>query len=259
MNSTLAASLAALALVAASRGAAPLAAQENGLAALLAERQKSIPGGRHAFEETWLLPEDGAAATAEATRFAGRVAVFQEAPRERIEIRPATDGALGDPIVIVSDGEGYHLVTRVGATPLAGSVQAGDPFVRLVLAGPAGAAPPHRVVTARGVAAVVLRSQGRPAFESDVAFELKLPQVGGGLLKTGLSSFSPAQNTQVTSAAGARGVGQLQTAAGSVAVTPDPAAVAWMDAQTVSPIAFEAFKRAVRLDPYDALPDGSAP
>jgi len=248
------------ALLAGALLAAPLAAQED-LASLLAERQQSVPRGKHSFEETWLLPEGGGAApNAEATRFAGRVTVYQEGPRERLEIRRAAEGRLGEPIVIVSDGRGYHLVTAVGATEVTASAPAGDPFVRLILAGPPGEAPTHRVVSAPGggVAAVVLRSPGMPAFDSGKAFELKLPQVGGGLLKSGLSSFSAAGNTQVVASAGARGVDQLRTANGTISVTPDPDAVRWMEAQDVSAIEFESFKQEERLKPYDALPKSPA-
>jgi len=236
----------------------PLAAQQD-LSETLAERKESIPRGKHVFDETWLLPENGVG-EADAARFAGRVTVYQEAPRERIEVRPVQNGRLAEPIVIVSDGDAYHLVTKVGATPLEGSAPASDAFVRLVLAGPAGAAPRHRVVPAAGggVAAVVLRNEGRPAFDSGSAFELRLPQVGGGLLKSGLSSFSPAGNTQVTSAAGARGVGQVRTADGTISVTPDPGAVEWMEQRSVSAVELESFKLAERLPPYDALPMGES-
>ena len=240
-------------------GASPLAAQD--LAGILAERRESVPESKRVFEETWLLPASGdVAPSAEATRFAGRVSVYQQAPKERIEIRKVDEGALGDPIVIVSDGRGYHLVTRVGATDFTASAPARDPFVMLVLSGPAGSAPAHRVVPGAGggIAAVVLRSEGRPAFESDEAFELELPQVGGGLLKSGLSSFSAAQNTQVTASAGARGVDQIQTANGRVSVNPDPAAVEWMESRPVSAVELETFRHEGRLGPYGALPEEPA-
>ncbi|HUP01095.1 MAG TPA: hypothetical protein VM737_06195 [Gemmatimonadota bacterium] len=252
--------IAIIALAAVPLIAPSLAAQED-LAGILVERREGVPAGKRAFEETWLLPAaGGVVSSADETRFAGRVSVFQQGSKERIEIRPVEEGALGDPIVIVSDDGGYHLVTRVGATPFATSAPARDPFVQLVLTGPAGAAPPHRIVPGPGggVAAVVLRSEGRAAFDPDEAFELRLPQVGGGLLRTGLSSFSAAQNTEVTASAGARGVDQVRTANGTVSVTPDPAAVEWMEARRVSPVEFETFKMEARLPPYDALPEEPA-
>ena len=242
--------LAALAVL---PGAAPANAQTD-LAALLDGRQKAVPEGRHAFQETWLLPAPGATG---GSQFAGRATFYQDGPRERIEVRPVRDGALEEPVVVVSNGRSYHLVTKVGSTPLAESAPAADPLLRLVLAGPPGEAPQHRTVALpEGGEAVVLRSVLDPDFDAGQAFRLRLPQVGGGLLKTGLSQFSAAQNTQLTASAGARGVDQVRTADGSISVTPDPEAVRRMEAQTVSEVELEGFKLEAGLAPYDALPDG---
>lgn len=238
------------------------AAGQQDLEAILSVRRDAMPDDRRSFEETWLLPAEGTSApdAAAVTRFAGRATVYQDDRKERIEIRPVSGGGLGEPIVIVSDGGRYHLVTRVGATPLTGSAVAGDPLVRLVLEGPPGQSPPHRTVPAAGggVAAVVLRHARQGEFESDDAFALRLPQVGGGLLKQGLSSFSPGADPTVTASAGARGVGQVRTANGTISVTPDPEAVRWMETVRVSPLALEAFKLEGRLTPYDALPAAGA-
>lgn len=234
-------------------GAASASAQED-LAALLAGRQEAVPEGRHAFQETWLLPAPDDIGRSE---FAGRATFYQDGPRERIEVRPVRDGALEEPVVVVSNGRSYHLVTKVGSTPLAESAPAADPLLRLVLAGPPGEAPQHRTVPlAEGGQAVVLRSALDPDFDAGQAFRLRLPQVGGGLLKSGLSQFSAAQNTQLTASAGARGVDQVRTADGSISVTPDPEAVRWMEAQAVSEVELEGFKLEAGLAPYDALTDG---
>jgi len=238
---------------------APARGQELG--AVLETRREALPKGKHAFQETWLLPAEGAsAASADATVFSARVTVYQDAPRERLEIYPVEHGELGDPLIVVSDGKAYQLVTKVGATPLASSARAGDRLVGLVLAGPPGQAPEYRVLAAPdgGVAAVVLRHAQKPDFDGSRAFALRLPQVGGGTLKSGLSEFSAANNSQVTASAGARGVDQIQTANGNVSVDPDPAAVQWMDGLAVNPVSLEAFKRDGRLTPYDALPAESA-
>ncbi len=235
---------------------APAIAQQD-LGTLLAERQEAVPRGRHAFQETWLMPAPGA--DAGPSVFAGRATVYQDGPRERIEIRRVENGALNDPIVIVSNGRSYQLVTRVGSTPLVESAPADDPLLRLVLAGPPGDAPQHRRVPLPvGGQAVVLRNAIDPDFDSGDAFRLRLPQVGGGLLKSGLSQFSPAQNTELTASAGARGVDQIRTADGTISVTPDPEAVRWMDAQAVSEVELERFKLEAGLAPYDALPGSDA-
>jgi hypothetical protein len=229
----------------------PASAQEE-LSALLAARQQTVPRGRHAFQETWLMPSQKDAGPA--SEFAARATVYQDGPRERIEIRKVEGGELKEPIVIVSNGRSYHLVTKVGATSFVETAPAADPLVRLVLAGPAGEAPQHRTVPVADVGqAIVLRSPLEPEFSSGEAFQLRLPQAGGGLLKSGLSEFSAAQNTQLTASAGARGVGQVRTANGTISVTPDPEAVRWMDAQTVSEVELEQFKLEAGLAPYDGL------
>ena len=245
-----------LALLSALLLAGPASGQQD-LASILTARHDALPGGKHAYQETWLLPAEGAAAPGPgATVFAGRVTVYQDGARERLEIFPVENGELTDPLIVVCDGGTYHLVTRVGATPLVSSARAGDRLVALVLAGPPDRAPEYRVVPAPdgGVAAVVLRHAQPPDFDDSEAFALRLPQVGGGALKSGLSRFSAANDAQVTASAGARGVDQVQTPDGAVSVNPDPDAVQWMDGLAVDPLAFEAFKREARLSPYDALP-----
>jgi hypothetical protein len=235
--------------------AAPAFAQGD-LGATLEARGQGIPRGDHSFHETWLLPASGESApNPQATVFAGRVTVWQSAPRERIEIFPAENGQLGDPIVIVSDGRAYHLVTSVGATPLLQAAPARDRLVRLILAGPPGEAERYRVVDApqSGVAAVVLRQNLSSDFDADDTFALRLPS-GGGVLSSGLSRFSAAGDPEVTAAAGARGVDRVRTAEGEVDVNPDPAAVAWMEALQVAAGDLESFKREAGLAPYDALP-----
>jgi hypothetical protein len=157
--------------------AAPVLAQDD-LGAILDARREALPRSARAFHETWLLPASGEAApNAQATVFAGRVTVWQRAPRERLEIFPAENGGLGDPIVIVSDGRGYHLVTAVGATPLAQTAPARSRLVRLILARPAGEANRYRVVDAPqgGVSAVVLRQGLASDFEPDRAFGCRAP------------------------------------------------------------------------------------
>jgi hypothetical protein len=160
-------------------------------------------------------------------------------------------------VVIVSDGDGYWLVTKVGATPLAESARASDAWLALVLAGPPGETPAYRTVDAAngGVAAVVLRASEPTDFDEEKAFALRLPQGGSGLVREGLAQFSPGRDPNVTAAAGARGVDQVETAEGTVSVTPDPAAVEWMEDQRVSPAALERFRLEGRLSPYDALPE----
>ncbi len=238
--------------------AVSLSAQDD-MAAVLDARQQAIPTGKRVFEETWLTPAAPAEPTAEPS-FAGRVVVFQDRPQERIEIRRATAGESENPIVIVSDGRSYYLVTRVGATDLISSEPIGDPFVQQVLRSPPGAVEPHRTVNDRDgtTTAIVLRHARDTDFDENDAFELKSPQVESSLLKKGLSSFSAAQDRHVAASAGARGVDEIETANGKVSVTPDPAAVEWMEDQSVPPLEFEQFLIEARLVPYDNLPEPQA-
>jgi hypothetical protein len=238
---------------------APGSSAAQALQATLDARREGMPGGKRSWQETWLVPETGpsAADAAQVRKFAGRVVAYQEGDRERLELRAARGTELDEPVVVVSDGEAYWLVTRVGASPLAESAKASDPWLGLVLAGPPGDAPAHRAVPAAdgGVAAVVVRSPQPSDFDASAAFALKLPQGGSGLVRTGLAQFSPGADPTVTAAAGTRGVDQVQTANGTVSVTPDPEAVRWMEAQAVSAVALESFRMEGRLDPYDVLPE----
>ena len=92
---------------------ASTASGQDDLGAVLAVRQEAVPKGRHAFQETWLLPEPGAAAGSP-NRFGGRVNVYQDGPRERLEIRRVEGDLLGDPADLPSDlvVAGQHLVRR---------------------------------------------------------------------------------------------------------------------------------------------------
>jgi hypothetical protein len=245
----------ALAIAAASPPPAPAQA----LQATLEARREEMPRGKHAWQETWLVPESGASApdAARVTKFGGRVWAYQDGDRERLELRAFRGDELEEPVVVVSDGDEYWLVTKVGATPLAESARASDPWLALVLAGPPGEAPQHREVPAEGggVAAVVVRAPEPADFDEDEAFALRLPQGGSGLVREGLAQFSPGRDPNVTAAAGTRGVDQVETANGAVSVTPDPAAVEWMEEQRVTPGALERFRLEGRLSPYDGLPE----
>ncbi|HET6363197.1 MAG TPA: hypothetical protein VFH11_14245 [Gemmatimonadota bacterium] len=239
--------------------ALPASALAQTLQAALDARRESMPRGKHAWQETWLVPESGTSApeAGQVSKFGGRVWAYQDGDRERLELRAARGDELEEPVVIVSDGDAYWLVTKVGATPLAESARASDAWLALVLAGPPGDTPAYRTLAAAdgGVAAVVLRAPEPADFDADKAFALRLPQGGSGLVREGLAQFSPGRDPNVTAAAGARGVDQVETAEGTVSVTPDPAAVEWMEDQRVSPAELERFRLEGRLSPYDALPE----
>src|SRR5687768_2279672 len=91
------------------------AANGQALEATLSARQKALAQGKRAYQETFLTAPAGGAVTEKDLRLAAKVAVFQEAPRERLEIRPVSGTAFGEPVVVVSNGTDYFLVTKLGS------------------------------------------------------------------------------------------------------------------------------------------------
>ena len=219
----------------------------------LAARQKALPKEKRAYEETILTGPAGGAAAEKDLKLAAKVAVFQEAPRERVELRPVSGSAFGEPVVVVSNGQGYFLVTKVAATPLAKSARASDPLVLQALASMPDATGRRREVKAPDgkLLAVIYRTPRSADFSASTAFSLKQPKLGGGLLKKGLASFGESDVT-VTASAGARGVDEIETPEGRVSVTPDSSAVVWLDSRHVGPLELEAFLLEGELGPYAA-------
>ena len=218
----------------------------------LSARQKALPKGKRAYDETFLTPPAGGAAGEKDLKLTAKVAVFQDAPRERLEIRPLKGAAFGEPIVIVSNGKGYFLVTKLGSTPLAESARASDPFVLQALASMPNETTKKRRVTGPDgkLVAVVYREPRSADFSAATAFSLKPAKVGGGLLKKGLASFGESDDTAVTASAGARGVDEIDTPSGKVSVTPDSSAVVWLESREIDPLELEEFLLAGELGPY---------
>jgi hypothetical protein len=219
----------------------------------LAARRQALPAQKTAYAETFLLAPAGGAASEKDLKLSAKVAVSQQAPKERIEIQPVSGDAYGDPVTIVGDGKDYFLITKVGtATPLAKSDKAQDPLVLQVLASMPNATGKKRVEkTPDGKLAAVVYRETRPAdFDDKAAFSMKAPKIGGGILKPALSSLSPDDKPTVTASAGARGVDEIDTPDGKVPVTPDSSAVVWMEQRQVNPVALEEFLAAGGLGPY---------
>jgi hypothetical protein len=230
-------------------GSAVVAAQS--LNETLTARQKALGKGKRAYAETFLGGPSGGASEKD-LKLAAKVAVFLEPPRERLEISPVSGKSFGEPVVIVSNGKGYFLITKVGSTPLEKSAKASDPLVLQVLSSSPSQTAKKRQVTGAGgkLLWVVYRESRTADFNSATAFSLKPTKVGGGLLKKGLASFADSDDTVVTASAGARGVDEIETPEGKVSVTPDSAAVVWLESLEVSPLEFEAFLLAGGLGPY---------
>ncbi len=237
--------------------AAPEAAGQT-LDATLAARQQALPKQKTAYVETFLNAPAGGAASEKDLKLAAKVAVAQEAPRERIEVQPVSGETFGETVTVVSDGKGYFLVTKVGSTPLAKSAMAQDPLILQALASMPNETSKKRVLkTPEGKLSSVVYREPRPAdFSEATAFSLQAPKLGGGLLKKGLSSFAADDQTAVTASAGARGVDEIDTPNGKVPVTPDSSAVVWLEGHEVSPLALEAFLLAGGLGPYAGTEEG---
>ncbi|HEY7462781.1 MAG TPA: hypothetical protein VIC59_13030 [Gemmatimonadota bacterium] len=231
-------------------GAPQAAAQDLG--ATLAARQQALPKQKTAYLETFLNAPPGGASAEKDLKLAAKVAVAQEAPRERIEIQPVSGNTFGETVIVVGNGKDYFLVTKVGSTPLAKSAKAQDALVLQALgSAPNETAKKRALKTSDGKLAAVIYREPRPAdFNSSTAFSLEAPKLGGGLLKKGLSSFADSDQPVVTASAGARGVDEIDTPDGKMPVTPDSSAVVWLEEREVSPLDLEAFLVAGRLGPY---------
>jgi hypothetical protein len=221
----------------------------------LADRQKALTKGKHAYLETFLTAPAGGAATEAQLKLAAKVAVFQEAPRERLEINPVSGNSFGEPVVVVSDGKGYFLVTKVGSSPLAKSAKASDPLVLRALASMPGETARKRQVKGPDgkLLALIYRESRGADFSSSTAFSLKPSKVGGDLFKKGLASFAESDDTAVTASAGARGVDEIETPDGKVSVTPDSSAVVWLEGREIGPLEQEEFLLQGGLGPYAAM------
>lgn len=255
-RSLIVAAAAVMALLGPLASAAP--AQE--LDATLAARQKALGKGKRAYQETILTAPEGGAASEKELKLAAKVAVFQEAPRERLEIRAVSGRSFAEPVVLVSNGAGYFLVTKVGSTPLKGSARASDSVVLQALTSMPGESAGRREVKGAGgeLLAVVYRESRTADFNSSTAFSMKAAKIGDNLLKKSLASFGESDDTAVTASAGARGVDEIQTPGGTVSVTPDSSAVVWLESLEVGPLELEAFLLAGGLGPYAASPTEEA-
>lgn len=232
----------------------PPAAFGQSLEQTLEARRKALPKPKTAYGETFLAAPASGAATEGDLKLAAKVSVFQEAPRERLEVHLVNGSAFGEPIVVVGDGSGYFLVTKLGATPLAKSAKASDPLLLQALASMPDESARKRTLKAPDgkLAGVVYREPRGADFGSSTAFDVKASKVGGGLLKKNLAAFGDSDDTVVTASAGARGVDEIDTPKGKLSVTPDPGAVVWLESRQVGPLELEAFLLAGGLGPYAA-------
>jgi hypothetical protein len=256
-----AAAIAALGLVAVALCAPRLPAMED-LARILAERAREVPTAPQAYKETWLLPPaDLDAPTADDAAIRAVVAVLQKDGRERIENRRLVEDAYAPRNTLLGADGTYWLRGPDGDSPFLETALREDPLLHLVLAGPIDVEGRMRTLTddAGRLVAVVLREEV-PMDLRDEDFLVHEGPVGADPdLLARLGTLDPlGRDRQPTPSAAPKGVEEIQTAQGSRSVTPDPAAVQWLESREVSALDFERFRRAVRLPPYDALPSTPA-
>jgi hypothetical protein len=193
-----------------------------------------------------------------------RVDYFSAPPKWRAEIRRTGDGqTMGDPDVLIGQGNKAVVVTALGATPLEQHVLGQDPLVKAAVVFDAnGRAPGQagRMVERRAdgtVLRVVFRRSVRSASFADALLDPGARSGGRNLLASGITAVGDQRQASVVATAGARGVDQVKTPAGNVPVTPDSAAIRRMDAFAVGAVALEDFMRTGALGPYAVKSDST--
>jgi len=210
------------------------------------------------------LVQPAANAASDSLALVMSVAYFSAPPKWRAEISRTADGrTMGAPTVLIGEGDRAVVVTAVGATPLEQHALGRDPLVRAAVVFDAGG---HRQGPANGrfVERLASGSVGRVVYRRAVrnpTFDLALLDPGGRsagatLLASGISRVGDQRSASVVATAGARGVDNIKTPKGQVAVTPDTAAITKMDRYSVGTVALEEFMRSGGLGPY-AVPADS--
>ncbi|MBV9109592.1 MAG: adenylate/guanylate cyclase domain-containing protein, partial [Gemmatimonadetes bacterium] len=196
-------------------------------------------------------------AAADSLALVAQVDGYAKAPRWRAEVRKVgADGRLSEPTVLVGERNRVVVVTGVASAPLEQNAAKDDPIVQAVVAqfDPAGALKQPgagRIVqrNAGKVARVMVR---RPAVQGD--FPDALLVMGRGrrtlndLVSRTTGQVAANRTNSLAPTAGARGVTQVQTPQGTIAVNPDPAAIAAMDQRTTDAVAIDAFMREGHLE-----------
>lgn len=197
-----------------------------------------------------------------------RVDYFSNPPRWRAEVRRSHDGAtFGAPDILIGNGATVQVVTQLGATPFAQHALSRDTLVRSAVAAVDQGGRRRGVANGRiaeklpsGVVGRVVfrRSQRSPAFDDAL---LNPGGAAGGrvLVASGIRQVGDQRSASVVATAGARGVDNVQTPHGNVAVTPDTMAVVRMEHFSVGSLRLEEFLRAGRLGAYSARQGGPQP
>jgi hypothetical protein len=196
-------------------------------------------------------------AAADSLALVAQVDGYAKSPRWRAEVRRVGgDGRLGEPTVLVGERNRVVVVTGVASAPLEQNAAKDDPLVQAVVAqfdagGTLKQPGAGRIVqrAAGQVARVLVR---RPSVQTDFPDALLVMSRGrrtlNDLVQRGTGQVAANRTNSLAATAGARGVTQVQTPQGTIAVNPDPAAVAAMDQRATDAVALDAFIREGHLE-----------
>jgi len=195
-----------------------------------------------------------------------RVDYFSHPPRWRAEVRRSSDGQMfGDPTVILGTGTSAVVVTAVGTTPLAQHALGRDSLVRAATLIFDAAGRRTGAVSGRfadraadgSILRIVFRRSVRGASFDDKLLDPRNASAGAQFLASRLTAVGDQRSASVVATAGARGVDQVQTPGGTIAINPDTMAVVRMEHYAVGDLRLEDFMRLGGLGPYKPAPPDS--
>jgi adenylate cyclase len=188
----------------------------------------------------------------EALTLVARVELYSKHPLWRAEIqRPGQEE-----VVLIEDGSGVRVLTRLGATPLERHALANDALARLLVtelaSAPVGRRSGRSAVRSAGgeIAWVVARQAAVDPQVPDQLFSTSgTGMIGRRLVRLGVDAAGGERTTAVATAA-ARGVARVRTAAGEITIRPDSAAVARLDRIEIRLEELDRFLREAALGPH---------
>ena len=181
-----------------------------------------------------------------------KVDYFAAPPKWRAEIRRTTDGInFADPVVLFGEKQKTLVATALGTTPLEQHALGKDSVVRAAVVFDAAG---QRVGPANGAinsnSFVVFRRSLRAATFADASLNPGNQAASRQLLSKGLVSVGNQRSAAVVATAGARGVDNVKTPKGEVAVRPDSMAVVRMERFNIGAVSLEDFLREGGLGAY---------
>ncbi len=200
-----------------------------------------------------LVPHATANEQTDSLALVARVETYSLPPRWRAEIqRIEGDVAQGSALVLVSDARQVRVLTPLGSTALEEHAVAEDPLIQQLVAGfdergqprqPGAVRMAERNAQGEVEWVVVRRPLARAEFSQGL-FEMGTAgRLGRGVARMGIHAIGGERQQEVAMTAGARGVATVRTAAGTIQVMPDAAAVRRMEALRISLLDLDRFQR----------------